>query len=63
VKSIDVKGGASTKFDLVAGDYRFVVSAFWNLNATRADKDPLAVIIDQTITMGEKHLLLYLNIS
>lgn len=54
--TINCIGGASNKFELAPGAYKFVVSAYGNATATGADKDPLWQEINQTVTAGANAL-------
>jgi hypothetical protein len=54
--TINCIGGASNKFELTPGAYKFVVSAYGNATATGADKDPLWQEINQTVTAGTNAL-------
>lgn len=55
-QTINCIGGASNKFELEPGNYKFVVSAYGNPDATGADKDPLWQEITQTVTAGNNVL-------
>ncbi|UQA73953.1 fimbrillin family protein [Sphingobacterium siyangense] len=54
--TVNCTGGASNKFELEPGAYKFIVSSYGNPSATGADKDPLWQEINQTITSGSNVL-------
>jgi len=54
--TINCIGGASNKFELAPGAYKFIVSAYGNATATGADKDPLWQEINQTVAAGTNAL-------